>query len=159
MPPPYHIAMMPHFRGTSGSIASDGPGNANAALYVPVYFPESASLTAINVIFTNGGNNYDLGLYTSAYVRVASKGSTATSAGVHTLSLSSVTVSAGDAYYVGIATDNIGIRLLCYTYSSTAFVLQAGCTEQASALPLPATATPTTSLSWQHLPVISIRCA
>lgn len=159
MPPPYFWPLGPYKMGTGGSFASDGPGNANAAIYIPVYFPETCTLTAVNWILTNGGNNYDLGLYNSSYVRVASKGSTATSAGIHTLSGLGVAITAGDLYYVGIVTDNIGVRFIGWTLTSTALVAQSGCTEQAAALPLPATATPAVVSSWPHIPYISMQCS
>lgn len=142
-----------------GSFASDGPGNANAAIYIPVYFPESCTLTGVKWILTNAGNNYDMGLYTSAYTRVTSKGSTATSAGIHTLSVASLAITANDLYYVGIVVDNIGVRFIGWTLTSAPLVAQSGCTEQAAALPLPATATPAVPSSWPHIPLISMTCS
>lgn len=158
MPPPNFVALNPYRSLTGFALASDGPGNADAAIYVPCTFPDACTLTAVKVCFTNGGNNYDLGLYDSTYARVASKGNTATSAGIHSLALSNIAVTAGAMYYVGFVVDNVGVRYLGATLTSAILVAQAGCTEQASARPLPATATPAVPSSWIHLPVIVFSC-
>ncbi|MCI0408846.1 MAG: hypothetical protein L0191_09825, partial [Acidobacteria bacterium] len=77
---------------------------ANTALYVPVWFPEDSTLSAITFFASNGTGNYDLGLYDSSLARIASSGSTAMSAaGIKSLSLSSLAVTSDQIYYAALA--------------------------------------------------------
>lgn len=127
---------------------------ANQALYCPVTFPISATIYSVSFAATNGTGNYDLGIYDAGFRRLASTGSTAmTAAGVKTLAFTDIYVEAGETLYVGGAWSNTGARFLCESATSLPIVIASGSAEEASALPLPATATPVTPAAATNLPI------
>jgi hypothetical protein len=122
--------------------------SANRAIFVPFFFPVSATIYSINFWAGNGTGNYDLGLYTEALERIASSGSTAMSAaGNKSLLLGEYRLGAGKKHHAALALSSASgqaMRLAAGVGSQLA-VVQVG--QQASALPLPATATPAIAAS------------
>lgn len=131
-----------------------GPGNANAAIYCPVLFPAAVTITTISFRPTNATGNYDLGIYTRDWTRLASTGSTAMSDAQVNLTLS-YRIGAGQIVWAALVLSSTSGRFLGRSMSATRAVVGAGCGEEASALPLPATATPVTPTSWTHIPVFT----
>lgn len=128
----------------AGSVASVAWPIANTAVYVPVQFGESATLYSISYAANSGTGNYDLGFYDDALARIASTGSTALSAaGVKTLSLPEYAVQPGAIYYGALAHSSTG-AVIRMVIANIRDMIGVGCGIEASALPLPVTATPVT---------------
>lgn len=119
---------------------------ANLAIYVPVLVPWAYPVK--RVFWINGStitsSNADFGIYTVDGTRIYSTGSTAlsgTSAAQYVTPSTSFVLSPG-AYYFAYACDNTTARTLGAAGTAGADALRlTGCYQQASALPLPATAT------------------
>lgn len=139
--------------------ASVGPGNANAAIYIPCRFPISATVTGISFRPTNGTGNYDFGLYSATFARIASKGSTAMSDAQVDLAISNYRICAGGTLWVALALSSTAGRFAAYSLSSAPSLITAGCLEQASALALPDPGVPATVSSWLHIPIFSFTLA
>jgi hypothetical protein len=139
--------------------ASIGPGNANAALYVPCRFPVAATITAISWRPTNTTGNYDFGLYDKLFNRIASKGSTAMANAQVDLAIANYRVPAGGTVWAAFALSNTSGRYAGYSLGTTAALVPVGCQEQASALALPDPATPAAISSWLHIPIFTFTLA
>lgn len=131
--------------GASSGPASTAWPSANLALYVPFRLRRNASFAAVRAMVGNGATasgNLDVGVYDESWNRLASLGSTAQSGtSVPQLAALALTLRRG-RYYLGLAFDN-NVGTVSAIGSITAGVLAAlGCAQQASAFPLPATATP-----------------
>jgi hypothetical protein len=118
-----------------------GAQTANSAYYTQILVPNAITVYQLGVL--NGGTvsgNFDLGIYNSSLTKVISTGSTV-QAGVSAIQLvdiSDTALSAG-VYYLAFAADNItGL----YQHSGVNILMTraSGCSQQASAFPLPATA-------------------
>lgn len=152
LPDPY---LVPNPEWTAGAKAGfgftgyAGGGLANAnndAHYLPVTFPCDAVLYALRFAATNGTGNYDLGLYDSSLSLIASSGSTAmTAAGVKSLTLPEIRVRAGELVYAALALSSTSGSVLRFQVTTGGNFGAFGWGYQASALPLPATATPVDS--------------
>ncbi len=119
---------------------------ANRAQYVPCIFPYPCTLTSITFVASNGTGNYDLGLYDGySKNKIASTGSTAmTAAGPKTLTFSPpVRVDAGKLYYGALSLSSTSGGFWRFQTDVPACIV-AGCAQETSALPLPATMTPAT---------------
>jgi hypothetical protein len=119
-------------------------GTNNDGLYVPVVFPCDATLYALRIAGTNTSGNYDLGLYDAALNRIASKGSTAMAATVLELTLADIRVRAGQVYYAAAAFSNTAATIIRVNWAAGGWQRGAGFGLQASAVPLPNPAVPTT---------------
>lgn len=115
---------------------------ANRAIYVPFYLVER--MTATKMFVSNGAavsGNIDLGIYNAAGTRLVSSGSTAQS-GTATAQVVDITdtVLEPGTYYMALAIDNTTATTL---RNGGAAILLKGMAfaQQASAFPLPATAT------------------
>lgn len=121
-------------------------GAANRAYYVPHVFPVRCTLYALRFAAGNGTGNYDIGVYNAAGTRLASSGSTAmTAAGVKTLSLADIAVTAGTLLYAAIALSSTSGSSSRVAFSPISATINVGQMEESSALPLPATMTPVIS--------------
>lgn len=143
----------------SSTIASAGSFTntaANEAVYLPVIFPADATIYSLSFAATNGTGNYDIGLYDAAFRLLTSSGSTAMSAaGVKTHTFPDMHYHAGDVIYIGAAWSNTSARFLCHSFGSLPQIIQLGCAEETSALPLPSTATPTTPTAMTNTPLFA----
>jgi hypothetical protein len=129
---------------------------ANQAMYCPVTFPCDATIYNVSFVATNGTGNYDLGLYDASYRRLASTGSTAMSAaGVKTLTFPDIRVKAGTTLYVGVVWSSISARMICQANTTVVIMTALGIAEEASALPLPATATPVMVAAATRIPLFT----
>jgi hypothetical protein len=145
LPSPWFLGLSHDAIMLAGSATSLGTGSAaaaNRAFYAYFTLPCSQLLTAVsfNCTVTSSGN-YDLALYDAkTNVRLASKGSTALTTGTVTWTLSEpILLEAGRGYYIGwvVSAGTFG------RHTSSILKLRAsGHAQEASALPLPATATP-----------------
>lgn len=128
----------------------------NDALFVPFISRQSILVTRLFCI--NGATasgNVDVGIYSETGTRIVSSGSTAQS-GTSVAQFFNVTDTplGPGRYYMAVAMDTIGGTL--FRANSTVVVLQmAGVAKQATAFPLPATATIATVTSG-FLPAIGL---
>jgi hypothetical protein len=132
---------------TSAYSGGSGPGSAafpasNDAIFVPLYLSQA---TLIKRLFSSNGTsvsgNIDVGIYTENGARITSSGSTAQS-GTSTLQFFDITdiVLGPGRYYLAVAMDNTTGTLLRWSTSS-ALTKCMGIVGQASAFPLPSSAT------------------
>lgn len=127
----------------------------NDAHYVPIILPCDVTIYSISFYAANGTGNYDLGLYDSSLARLASSGSTAMSAaGVKTLSLSDMRFLGGDLIYGALSLSNTAGTVLRPVYAVSSLE-GFGWGHEASALPLPATATPVTTTGYVNIPLFA----
>lgn len=129
---------------------------ANKAIYIP--FTLNVAETALKLFCANGAvasGNVDVGIYTGAGARVVSSGSTAQS-GTSVLQVFDVadTVLVPGYYYFAMSVDNTTAEFLCSNPVAAALPTW-GVKQEASALPLPATATFATMTS-SYLPFMGI---
>lgn len=116
---------------------------ANLAVYIPVYFPVGCVLYAIRFYAGNGTGNYDIGLYTSDFVRISASGSTAMSAaGIKSHTLPEVSVRAGEIVYAALALSSTSATVMRQLFGTLVATFAGGLLQESSAVPLPATATP-----------------
>lgn len=146
LPDPYFdpLTWDPAVASTGVSWASGAIVAANnQAMYLPQIFPVRATLYALRFFAGNGTGNYDLGVYDASFNRIASTGSTAmTAAGVKTLTLPELAVTAGTMLYAALALSLTTGTILRAAFSPAWPMIQTGMVVEASALPLPDPATP-----------------
>lgn len=134
---------------------------ANKALYIPVRFPVSVTLTEIAFFAANGTGNYDLGLYDDTYQPIARSGSTAmTAAGTKTLAISSYRAKAATNYWCALALSSTSGQVLRWLASGSdaRFVLPTGVMMETSALPLPSAMTGVTPVD-ALIPIMRLQVA
>lgn len=130
------------------SIVGGGGGNAtwplaNKAIYVPFRIAAPYTFNTFLAVVGISSNNLDMGVYSADGTKIISTGSTPAGANIKTVSVASTTLSPG-LYYLAMACDNTTIAFQSYTLTATAKAAlwaAMGVSEQASAFPLPATAT------------------
>jgi hypothetical protein len=134
---------------TSTSISSGAPATlaypaANLAIYVPFYL-------TVPIIFKTAGwhngsvvsGNIDVAIYGAKGTRIVSTGSTAqsgTTTSQQVTLASPIQLGAG-LYFLAIAVDNTTTQLFAMGFGGLGFCQGSGMFQQASAFPLPATAT------------------
>lgn len=140
--------------GGTLALSTSWPAN-NSARYQPVSFPVDCTLYSISFLAGNTTGNYDLGFYDADYTRLASKGSTAMSAAVQTLTFSpEIRVKASRIYYAALALSSTSGSFLRWGPTATADVgIFQG--QEASALPLPSTMTPVAGTSSAIVPIFA----
>jgi hypothetical protein len=117
--------------------------SASRAIFIP--FVLNGSFACKNIWVANGApvsGNWDLGIYTSAGVKVASTGLTAQAGTNTTQTIALVTALSAGNYYMAAVLDNVVGA--CYGVAPVASLASsslAGMAEQAAASPLPANAT------------------
>lgn len=126
-----------------GAIASATYPSANLAIFYPVRVTRAFTVAQLFVL--NGATvsgNIDVGIYDSAGTRLVSSGSTAQSGtnAVQAFNIADTLLAAG-WYYLAVAMDNITGTLQRNTAGSFVMTASLGIGQQASAFPLPATAT------------------
>lgn len=116
---------------------------ANRAYYHPIYLPFGCIVTQLWWINgTTGGGNVDCGVYSRAGDRLVSTGSTAQS-GTNALQIVNVTDTILDIgwYYLAVACDSGSATAFGGAQILTGHNSVLGMAQEASAFPLPATAT------------------
>lgn len=142
---PWHLQTVNTLNGAGMSLGAGTTGwGANVATFLPVWFPCDVVLYALSVRGANTTGNYDIGLYNKDLGLIASKGSTAMASANLTLSLTNVRVRAGDIVYAAFVTSSTSSQIHRYAGSGANSMIGIGMGQQASALPLPSTAAPTT---------------
>jgi hypothetical protein len=127
----------------------DAPGEAawpvtNLALYIPFNLEGSATLTSIGLVIGGIGNLFDLGIYNESGVALYRSGGVARSASGFRTSTTSLALGRA-IYYVGVSSNDVSsiiARANTTRLGSSAWCFDAiGIKQEASAYPLPATAT------------------
>jgi hypothetical protein len=117
---------------------------ANRAIYHPMFFPMTGRISAIAIVCAvTGSGTFDLGIYDETCTnRLQSLGSTSLVAGINTWTLASpFLVPSGKQFYVAMSASTISATFL--RQATVIVPLRAmGVAQQATAHPLPATATP-----------------
>lgn len=101
--------LLPSAMGTFGQVSSSLASaalTANQGYYIPFSVPYDTAVATMSFYDATGTNNHDLAIYDSAYNRLTSRGSTASTAGaVNTWTLSTAqAVAAGKLYYAAFST-------------------------------------------------------
>lgn len=124
-------------------VASNAWSTANAAMYIPLFLPWPYFVTKMGWFNSNiGPINVDIGIYTASGIRIFSSGSTAQSGSSGQLQTVSVNRKLGPGLYFGAFAASSTTSTRLYLQNAGASTLRlAGCYQQGSALPLPATAT------------------
>lgn len=133
---------------------SGGPSTADEAIYIPVVMPCAATLYSLSFRGTNATGNYDMGVYLDNYSRYAAKGSTAMANAKQDLTFSDLRIGAGETVIAAFVFSSTAARLMLATGLIRSLGL-AGIGQEASALPLPATATPLPASTWANIPAFS----
>lgn len=122
---------------------SNAWNTANTAYFVPIAIRYPITITSLWI--ANGAvvsGNFDVGLYTPDGRRIVSTGSTVQT-GINTIQnipITAITIGAGQ-YYIGTAMDNTTGRLFSFNPTSSVWAANCGSYKQATAFPLPASAT------------------
>lgn len=128
----------------NASPANVAYASANRAVYIPVLIPQRA--TFVKAFWWNGATvagNVDVGLYDDAWSRIASTGSTAQS-GANSLQEVDITDFAvpPGRYYLAFASSDATATFSTVAAPDALRMPSIGAAQEASALPLPVTATP-----------------
>lgn len=144
----------------SGGVASATYTGANKAVYIP--FRLTTGMTALSMYSYNGtvaSGNIDLGIYDALGNKLVSAGSTAQSGTsvLQKISIASTYLPPG-LYYMAVAMDNATGTLFKNAPSQSAFCAFMGMAQQATAFPLPSTATfaSMTSGVFNYIPCIGL---
>lgn len=116
---------------------------ANQALYIPFRIASPFTFNSIAAVVSTATGNIDMGVYAADGTKIVSTGSVVTSPNVQQVSVASTTIGPG-LFYFGVSMSSISGGLMGYVFTATgkAGLLRAlGISQQATALPLPATAT------------------
>lgn len=137
----------------ANALASGGVGvaSANEANLLPVKPQRDMTVTRLRWVSHTPSGNYDIGIYDAAGNRLWAKGSTAMASGQITETVSpSVTLTAGNLYYVAFAIDNTSGLVRGNTSQGGMTKLATGAQSAVRvgvSMPLPATITPGTTES------------
>jgi hypothetical protein len=159
---PFHmLSLGPAISGgnqtfSTGAISGTWPAN-DLALFYPFTLYDWA--TAYQLLFWVGATssgNIDVGIYDSQGHRIVSSGSTAMSATVNTvqeLNIADTVLPPGD-YFIGVVCSTTAGTVFRALSTDEVALPNYPVYEQASALPLPSTATPV--LSTQASPIVAV---
>jgi hypothetical protein len=129
--------------------------SANLAIYVP--FRVAASITVDRMWVYKGGTaagNIDIGIYNDAGTRLVSLGSTADAGTtvIVTFDVANTTLSRGYYYLAFACSDGTATFARAAIGGNMPF----GVKQEASALPLPATATMVDSMTTNYIPILGL---
>jgi len=126
--------------GQSGSTAGTW-GAANTAHFYPIIVQRQVTVYQMAVEVTTQSGNCDIGIYDENFVRLVSMGSTAVAAaGVQVFNIADTTIGPGIYYFAFVASSTT--PAFRRSAVSAPVLRTLGAFAQASALPLPSTATP-----------------
>lgn len=143
----------------SGAASAAWP-TANKAMFIPFYIMKSATF---NTLFVANGlaaaGNVDVGIYDEAGNKIISSGSVAQAPAndLQLISIASLLLTPG-RYWLALALSDVGGTIMRGTFEANAaqaWAKAAGMAEQASAFPLPATATFATFVN-NYVPLFGI---
>lgn len=145
---------MPVVASNSGTPASAAWPAANLALYLPFVLPEPATVTALWLL--NGATasgNIDIGVFDAAFAKLVSSGATAQS-GTNAMQFFDVTdtLLPRGIVYLGVSLSSGTGTAFRYNTGVPGLHSATGMVQQATAHPLPSTATPAT-LGQAFLPI------
>lgn len=134
--------------------ANNGSAAQNTAYYIPFHAPRTGGIASITVNCNTVNGNVDLGVYNYDGTLIASEGAQAAVSGNNVWTPTSpIPIVGGVEYWVAFSTSSASATWCRYT--ATAFInAQAGVLIQASAHPLPSTATFATSSASTFIPII-----
>lgn len=128
---------------------------ANQAIFIPFRISTPIVVTQMFALVAVASGNIDIGIYDEAGTKIVSMGSTAMAGtGVIAYNITDTEIGPG-LYYMAVAIDNTTAQLTRITFTATAVTKVLGLAEQATAFPLPATATFATSAS-NYVPIIGL---
>ena len=141
------------------SVTSVAWGTANKAFYVPITVLEK--ITIAKFYCTNGGTasgNFDIGLYDNANSKISSTGSTAQSGTntVQSVSVAQFTIYPGVYKLAMSMSSTTGTQFMLNGLANASSTVQFDMAEEASALPLPSTATPVTMTTLFAVPLFGM---
>jgi hypothetical protein len=143
--------------GVLGVGAGTAWPSANVAIYTPFSLPVDARVNGVSFNCTAGnsaGRNFDLGIFDAATnTKLSSTGATAMALGTNTWAADQQIIG-GASYYVGLSVNSTAL----FVWSTpTAVIVQRvlGFAQEASAEPLPATATPA-QVAFAYVPFIAM---
>lgn len=141
-----------------GTVASVVWPAANTAILVPFHLEVPILVTlllAVNGSAVSG--NVDLGIYSAAFKRIVSIGSTvqASTNDVQSFNIADTMIGPGD-FYLAAALDNATGTMIRTLLGSALSVRRTGVVRMASAFPLPATITPAAMIA-NFIPIIGLR--
>lgn len=124
-----------------GSVATAWPA-ANTAIFMPIIVQRPVTFTQIAFFVQTSSGNYDVGIYDDSMSRIVSSGSTAL-AGSAVILVNNITDTpvVPGYYWMAMALSSTTARVRVAT-PAIGMSRATGVLSQASALPLPATATP-----------------
>lgn len=143
--------------GGSSGVVSTAWGTANLAIYTPIYIPfryPVRNLFVFNFATVNG--NVDVRIYNKDYVAVTPSVNTA-QAGATALQFFAVDVVLDPGqYYLGISSSSTTATVGTHGSVTATRARYLGLTQQATANPLPATATPAAMATLAKIPCIGM---
>jgi hypothetical protein len=144
LPVPWLVPVPADTKALEGSVTLNGGGawpSANRAIYVPFSVPYTMLLKSMGFVATTASGNYDLGIYdATCTTRLVSSGAQGIGANLNTFTLTTpLLLEAGVRYYVAMSCSSTP-ALVRWTPQLESLRLS-GAMQEASAHPLPATAT------------------
>lgn len=131
-------------------------GTSNHAWYAPATLQAGATITGVSLNVNTQSGNICVGLYDSAGERVATSGSVACPAvGISTVSFTAGYVASAGRYYLAIAADNTTAKFLAVGNGIASGAPPYFARFQASAFPLPTTAT-FTNTGLRHFALVGV---
>lgn len=128
--------------------------SANLAIYVPIRLPVPVIATIIALSAEGSSGNIDLGIYDAEGTRIVSAGSTAHGGfGLNSINITDTLIGPG-LFYLAAALDN-ATGTTYHMAAGAHEALACGVVQEASAFPLPATAT-FASMAQAYIPLISL---
>lgn len=148
--------------GTPGAGGSQAWPSNNLAIYMPWTAPFDATIATLMFHCTAGnsaGRNYDIGIYDyESLAKLSSSGSTLCAANLNTWTANQA-VEGGQRYYIALSMTTTSLSVFGYNpgdASATRVMLRLlGWAEEASAVPLPSTATPAQT-SFAKIPFVTV---
>lgn len=131
-----HVALC-----TTGNFGTGSWPQANRASYCPVVVARACTVYQMSITTVVSAGNYDIGIYDVNAVRLVSIGTTALPAAGFTVVDITDTYLTPGIYYLGLVFSDIATATLTRCPLNSAVQSASGVREQATAIPLPATAT------------------
>lgn len=127
--------------GGSAPVTVRSVGTANRATYAPCTIPAACTVTGVRIDVLTQSGNISVGLYDESGSRVATSGAVACpAAGVQSVSFTGTYSAAAARYYIGFSCDNTTATFAYVEQVANGLASPATSKFQASAHPLPTTA-------------------
>lgn len=143
--------------GMSGANLQGGNSiwpTASLAIYLPIEISVFCTITALLIQVSVASGNLDVGIYDETGAKLVSSGSTVVgAAGIQNVNIADTALKPG-VYFAAMAVDNITASFIRLSITQD-MGRSVGCQQQATAFPLPATAT-FAAFTQAYLPLISL---